>query len=1060
MADRNILYRLRAAIAGRAVALSDEVEFDNADATFAGLGDRVQGAIENLQSQVRAIPSGVGSQSRRAFTRLNTDVVIIDDNLSDFQNINTIYAAGVNKNVVWRLPSDTSIAQSGISYPITFEFSHLGGLARNVDNMSSNRIEVTFLGDDGTRINTSLGGTDLERIFMFLGDVVVLNKNAPGEDWDAQILQHTTASALLPSGVFELQTNNMIQDITAIETELSGLTIVAGDAFEVVAGGLWFGTQINPKDVIVALVSNPDLTTNSGDWLILINGGDSLSTDEVAFFNNVSRDGTRFDLSSDVMVNESNVISFSALATGTPLTLAYFTSSLEVTGRSVTFSDQPVQLADLIGGTLSLSVGFNASSFSGFLPELTSLVFNFSGTTFTFPINEIDAENGVGTIDIQIPNADYSSILNSNCDITLNYQYRGDRFVGSFTIAGLVNTLNGSLRQAITDIANNAALMAEQRLTVELNKLGSEIDDDGSTLQSIQPRLSPYKTVTQRSPEINAQFTDSTGSDAFPVDLTGFTQVSASNPRYTADATAMFVAVVSNGSHSLMNITQDTSVPLDSAQATVDLGESLSANGNVYFVYRVTGLTIGDVFEVEKVTHEQIVAWPDDIDNLQDDVNRIDAELEHALLNVPDEVVQVIENEVTVTEEDTPTIVATDYNRSLGNTNAQTVFIETENNAPSGGQLRSAPISAATGDRALRKLVYINPGATLGGVPALIASNNDGSQLVTLLSLDGGQYSASVLVPSVAESTVTDTIYPAPSNRVSGEGVWITVPALTFTNGVPVPEADEVFFERNLPSTSTTLTVQYRGHANGNLFGEGSITLAGVGGSSNVSTTFTINDGNESATVEVLWRASNRDIRVSVTERVDTGLPTINDVQVILSFTEQRTVPATPATTRSVPIENQTNVGQVFAIKPSDNNTVILVGSLTEIDTGFTYTGLFSSNLGGDLILNTEDGLFYDYEDFEPIDSTIVSLENRATLPQYGLFTTQYTHETIVDLATQLTVRDNQGNVIPVGVAQSLTTGERTAMTTANTQVGTIVFDTSINRFFGLRNGGWIQFHN
>lgn len=51
----------------------------------------------------------------------------------------------------------------------------------------------------------------------------------------------------------------------------------------------------------------------------------------------------------------------------------------------------------------------------------------------------------------------------------------------------------------------------------------------------------------------------------------------------------------------------------------------------------------------------------------------------------------------------------------------------------------------------------------------------------------------------------------------------------------------------------------------------------------------------------------------------------------------------------------------------------------------------------------------------DPIASTVTDLENHASLPQYGLFTTKYTHETIVNLATQLTVLDDTGAVQSVG---------------------------------------------
>lgn len=262
---------------------------------------------------------------------------------------------------------------------------------------------------------------------------------------------------------------------------------------------------------------------------------------------------------------------------------------------------------------------------------------------------------------------------------------------------------------------------------------------------------------------------------------------------------------------------------------------------------------------------------------------------------------------------------------------------------------------------------------------------------------------------NIPAGTATSTIYPAPSNLVSGQEIWINVPTLTFANGVPVPEADEVFFTRNIPSTSETITIQYRGHANGNVFGANSTTLAGAGGSSEVATTFTLNDGSEQAFVEVRYYPTTRQIRVSVTERVNAGLPTINDIEVILSYTESRSVPATPATVREVEIDRAGDRPYVFAIKPSASGNLILAGREREIDTGYSYTTLFGATEDGHLAAVNESSRFLNYEDFEPISTTILDLENHASLPQFGLFTTSYTRET--DLNIGVTIKPSGLNV-------------------------------------------------
>ena len=296
------------------------------------------------------------------------------------------------------------------------------------------------------------------------------------------------------------------------------------------------------------------------------------------------------------------------------------------------------------------------------------------------------------------------------------------------------------------------------------------------------------------------------------------------------------MALVPGGNFALHNITTGGIVVLDDAEPNVDLGESVTFNGMPYFVYRVTGLTSGHVYEVDRQTSEEVVAWANDIANLQDDVERIDAELEHAALNLPDSVVHVLEG-LTVTEESTPTINATAYNMGLaGPSNAtQTVFYEPSPVAGGGGLKQSKPLSDLAGDQVQRKLLYIPDGVTFNNQASYVTAF-DGTTGRDLISYSNGVFSANVFVPAIPAGTATHTVYPAPSNRVSGDGIWHTIEALTFVNGIPVPEADELFFTRNVPNSSVTLDIAYRGHANGNLFGAGTTTLAGVGGSSDVST--------------------------------------------------------------------------------------------------------------------------------------------------------------------------------------------------------------------------------
>lgn len=392
---------------------------------------------------------------------------------------------------------------------------------------------------------------------------------------------------------------------------------------------------------------------------------------------------------------------------------------------------------------------------------------------------------------------------------------------------------------------------------------------------------------------------------------------------------------------------------------------------------------------------------------LEGDIERLKA----AEDDIPETVKSVLENDITVTEETTPTLTASNFNTGLGTGGTQKIFVETSPNTPIGGNLSSEPISATR-----NKLIYIGRDHQYADADLLVAYDGVSSN-TTLAVFQQNQILANQRVAATSASTVTDTIYPAPSNLVSGATIWQTIPTLTFVNGIPVPEADELFFTRNIPTSATTLTIQYRGHANGNIFGSATTTLAGVGGNVEVATSVNISDGSETANLEIRYYPSTRQIRASVTERVSQGLPTINDVQVILSWQETRTIPATPATTRLVVISDAVTNGQsnVIAMKASATNTVILVGDTREVDTGRPFTNIFGAAEAGNLVVHSDEAVYYNYTNIEPTDPLIVSLENQSSQPNFGLFDTNYTHDTVVTLDTQLQAHNSEGDVVNLG---------------------------------------------
>jgi len=974
----------------------DDSGFDNIVDDIANAQDGFS-EVNSIAGRLTTIENTAFS-SGRAFVRFNDGFTIDRNNIAQFEDRNIIYTARNDKpfdsatRPDVNLPNDAEILASGESYPIVFEFTHLGGSA-----VFQDRNIVRFF----------LGGNELQRILR--DQVAIVTKPAVGEDYEFQTGGFDPNNSILPNGVFNLKRDTPINNISAIAAELSGLTIVAGDAFLVETGGSWSGFTIPDGSVLVALVNNPstaDSVTND-DWLLLDNP--RVNAKSAALLANFDQDGIVFNASRNITIDPSNVLTFSAMATGAPLARQIGGNTTGF-NRQIRYDNVPLRFSDLVGGRLQLNIQFDLTRTQGFPPEWISMEILYpDGTSFVFPLDGAPI-NGQFSATIDIPNNDYSGAIGQDASVRLNYNFRGVLWVGSYTIASVFNTSTGRIHDAVNQVATSAAAPIEMRLNSRIDRLASGLDEEDSAIQSISRRASPLRIDGIQSPYGGARFLDSTGSDAFPSDVGVMSQVSDANPRFTVSGTAVFIAAEPGSSYALLNITQNSATPLDNSHPDVTLGESVTFQDQVYFVYRVTGLTASDVIEVMSVTSVEVVAWAEDIEGLQGDIARIDAELEHAALNLPDEVVHVLDNEVSVTEESSANINPTDFNTGLGDTAAQTVFYEANANSPSGGTLNSRPINATSGGRARRKIAYLPAETTYGNAAYLVAF--DGTTGRDLVRYANGVFNAQVFVPANPGGSVTDTVYPAPPNLVAGPGIWQNVPTLTFVNGVPVPEADELFFTRDLPQSATALTIQYRGHANGNLFGQGTATLVGAGGPNEVATTFTLDDGSETATVEVRYypnRQGRKEIRVSVTERVNVGLPTINDIEVILSYTEARTVPATPATVREVPIENRRDGAQVFAVRPSSTGTLIIVGDRVEVDTNYPYTTLFGASEAGHLILTTTSGVFLDYQDFDPIPSTVASLEDRAELPQYGLFTTAYTRETLLNIG--VTIRPDGINV-------------------------------------------------
>ena len=170
---------------------------------------------------------------------------------------------------------------------------------------------------DSTNIDTPIGIR--KNYFVERDDVIIISKESSGLDWQVRTSLLDPKSTLLPEGTFALQ-NDLVINIDNITSELTGVSVVKGYGYLVDVGGTRFGTDILANDVIVALINNPSTATDSEDWLIIRNTNTSLlSTDSMLFLNQITRSGIRFDASSNVFVDEANVIIDTNVASGTPI---------------------------------------------------------------------------------------------------------------------------------------------------------------------------------------------------------------------------------------------------------------------------------------------------------------------------------------------------------------------------------------------------------------------------------------------------------------------------------------------------------------------------------------------------------------------------------------------------------------------------------------------------------------------------------------------------------------------------------------------------------------------
>lgn len=776
------------------------------------------------------------------------------------------------------------------------------------------------------------------------------------------------------------------------------------------------------RDYVVWTADSFTSWSNGDDWFVLPrNQLENISREQGNFLAQITEIDSRIDLGFVSSMGAEALVWLSE----NPLVRAPFLNPSGDTGSAPDGNPRPGDDYEYIGGRENRNAmqqfTFGQNRFNNYLTVGISPNFIASHNLDDIRIRivEVDTRNILAEYNL---NTDFtfvdddtftnSTVRHYQRNVSVNYPFLATIEVVLTQVARhfRINPRSVDVTQNIPPNSIVESLLSE---TLR-DKLNRPIPDTDARLQEIEPRLLQYRNKVTMEDDIHARFYDDDGTGAYPSDLNQFNQVSSQNPQYTASNSVLFIATPEPGNFALKNATANSVVALDNDEPAVESVESFTVNGVSYFVFRVTGITSGNLYEVQRITIQRVLGIPDDIATLIQEVDNINAELKHALLNLNENVVSVIENELAVTNGDNVSVVASDYNKSLGPQDTQKVFKEPNANSLSGGLLNSRPLNENAGNQVGKKIVYFGSANQFGN--SIIMRAFDGTSDTDLIEFRNGTFYGKKFVDAIPAGSVTETIYPAPATKVTGPGIWIAVETLTFVNGIPVTEADEIFYTRNIPRQSETLNIRYRGKANGNLFGESTTTLAGVGGAVDAIANFTLNDGSEQAFVQVWWQASSRRIRVSVTERVNTGLPTIEDIEVILSYNETRVVPSVPAGTRDVSLgELQSNSAQVFAIKPSADNDVIIVSDTLELNTNYSYDDLFGNPNTGTISISASVGEFFNYEGFDVTASTVRDLESHSTLDQFGLFTILHTQTTITHLGTQLTVLDSSGNVRNVG---------------------------------------------
>ncbi len=818
---------------------------------------------------------------------------------------------------------------------------------------------------------------------------------------------------------------------------VSQADIDEGFVYEVATGGSAFGETVSSGDLILAETDDPSLdTSGTTDWFVISEAAtQGLTADQALILSRFSRTGNRVDGDNQLFVNEANVRNNEVITTGLPLQLDYTDSTTDPTqssSRQQVFDNQGIQTGnfDDAGGSLQISLLVQANSFSGFSPNLTALTINFGSHSFVFTLNVSGTDNTLITPTISVPPGDYSDVGGVSANITLDYQYSGAFFDGSITILDLTFRSTGPLHDAIARIARDEAGDVLNQLDPRILALEAEVATQGgqTAVPRFSERISPLIDVT--TVEVAAE--EAYFSTTQPTSLNDMTRVDPNHNTFTATATGIFVGVSGKDGHThvLRNRTSGVEQTLTPAGALGDPNLSVVASFDGIFVYEVSGLVVNDVLEVVISSTATVVKWPYDINNLQDEIAAVREEINNLPLSpLARETIDWLLG-IAIAEETSVSLQATARNVELGEDGLTALAsVEGQPNQIESGELESEqikPDGVGDGEIRGRKIAYVPGTQTFPSTGVIVAVDDVGTVTQELIRRNGENYELTQFIPSVPATSRSVARYPAPSTKVAGPDIWQDIPTISFRNGVPVAVADELIFTRNLPPSGRNLTIQYRGVANGNFFGETNVVLAGVGNpSQDAITSFTLDDGGESARVEVQWVAATDRIIVRVTENVHTGLPTISSVQVILSWSETVTTPAQAAGSRQIVIAPYVaGELQPFMFAPSDIRTDVRANGPADTrtlwvatqdgawDSGYEYNTLFGDLDDGALVIRqpvpgfSNDAIFYNWQGKDLTADLVRSLYVIRDQPRNGLFNAVHSEETTATFSTPLKFPD------------------------------------------------------